>query len=672
VYAIIESFLSGTSDWQSSSYSHTPSGDPYLSQFGGVYAALQNSQDTFANDLSQVLLQNAEANAYLVEGASPSVFYGDFVLPGTDTFVFDSASMGQVVGSSTVVAGHYLTKRFKLGGPVISSVTPFLANGPGLVVPSGANITINGSGFSGATTAVYANNAGLNLNSVSGTQISAFLPGNLNGLIPVTVVNSAGFDTVNIMAAQPSVIAATPQGLRFSYTPGGQTPASQSIQITNAGGGTLTWSATAVTASGGNWLLLNSTAGTAPSTINASVSPAGLAPGAYNGSIQITSAGASNSPARINVTLTISAPPSVLSVSPLALTFTYTMGGTTPPGKSITITNTGGGTLNWTASTSNPWLFISPISGTAPSNPSISVNAAGLASGMYSGTITVSSPGSNSWLVQVSLTVSAAISGPQVSSGGIIGAGLSTPPVSALSSNAIASIFGTSFAPAGTARQVGSGDLVNGLLPTVVDGVCVFVNNVAAPIFALYSNQINFQVPQVLSSGTVGVQVATSCGTSSELRSASQQVSVAAATPEFFYFTNSSTGNNPIAAVNAITGNYIGPAGLIPGLSFVPTVPGDILTLYFTGGGATNPGYAQGQLPNSAANVAGVVGISIGGVQLSSGDILYVGVTPGSAGLYQANIQVPTGAQPGNQPVILTIGGASSPVGYLLIGPAGG
>jgi uncharacterized protein (TIGR03437 family) len=57
-------------------------------------------------------------------------------------------------------------------------------------------------------------------------------------------------------------------------------------------------------------------------------------------------------------------------------------------------------------------------------------------------------------------------------------------------------------------------------------------------------------------------------------------------------------------------------------------------------------------------------------VQLSSTDILYVGVALGYGGLYQLNIHIPAGTPQGSQPVVLTVGGRSSPAGYLLIGPA--
>jgi len=210
--------------------------------------------------------------------------------------------------------------------------------------------------------------------------------------------------------------------------------------------------------------------------------------------------------------------------------------------------------------------------------------------------------------------------------------------------------------------------LVNGRLPTTLDGLCLYVNNVRAPLFFLSSTQINFQVPEVPSSGTVGVQVAQFCGAPNELRSSIESVTVSLATPEFFYFKRNPDGKNPIAAINAVNGNRIGSPGLIPGANFVPAAPGDILTLFFTGGGSTNPMFAPGELSGTAASVTGLVAITIGGTQLDPVDVLYIGVAPGFAGLYQLNLRVPAGTQAGNQPVVLNIGNSASPAGYLFVG----
>jgi uncharacterized protein (TIGR03437 family) len=217
-------------------------------------------------------------------------------------------------------------------------------------------------------------------------------------------------------------------------------------------------------------------------------------------------------------------------------------------------------------------------------------------------------------------------------------------------------IFGTNFAPAGTAEQAG---LVNGQLPTNLSGLCVEFATVRAPIFALYPGQVNVQVPSV-TAGNVPVQIITGCDTPQAV--ASPPVSVAAQTtaPEFFYFTTGPTGGNPIAAVNAVTGGYVGAPGLISGATFTPAKSGDYLTLFATGFGATNPVFAPGVLPTGTPKVTAPVSITFGGVTLDPSDILYVGLSQ-FAGLYQVDIQVPAGVPNGNQPLVITVGGVASP-----------
>jgi uncharacterized protein (TIGR03437 family) len=245
---------------------------------------------------------------------------------------------------------------------------------------------------------------------------------------------------------------------------------------------------------------------------------------------------------------------------------------------------------------------------------------------------------------------------PSITSGGITSAGLSNPPVNVLSPNAIVSIFGTNFAPSGTATQAG---LVDGQLPTSLDGVCVEFATVRAPIFGVYASQLNVQVPAVVP-GNVPVQVITGCDTPQAVASPPVSVAAQATAPEFFYFTTTASGANPIAAVNAVTGGYIGAPGLISGAIFTPAKSGDYLTLFATGFGATNPAFAAGVLPTGQAKVSAPVSVTFGGVTLDLSDILYVGLSQ-YAGLYQVNIQVPSGVPDGNQPLVITVGGVASP-----------
>ncbi len=281
-------------------------------------------------------------------------------------------------------------------------------------------------------------------------------------------------------------------------------------------------------------------------------------------------------------------------------------------------------------------------------------------------TIAVSAPGLKT--VSFSITT-AALTAPIISNGGVASAGLSSPVVKTLAVNSIASIFGGLFAPVGTSRQVGPADLVGGKIPTNLDGVCVLFGTQRAPIFAIFPTQLNVQVPQV-ASGTVSVQVITKCDTPQAEISNSETALIQPASPEFFYFVHNANGRNPIAAVNAVTGGFVGAPGLISGATFTAAKADDFLLLFATGCGDTNPSFGPGELPDKGAQVTGPVSITWGGVTLASSDILYVGVSA-NAGLCQINIHVPKGIPDGDQPFVLTIGSAASPsTGFVTISNA--
>lgn len=267
--------------------------------------------------------------------------------------------------------------------------------------------------------------------------------------------------------------------------------------------------------------------------------------------------------------------------------------------------------------------------------------------------------------VQFNLTATAPL--PAISSGGIAGAGGSVPPVAQISPGGLASIYGSNFAPAGTSRQVYGGDLVNGNLPTQLAGVCVQVGGLPAFLTYVGPGQINIQVPAVPVDSTVDVQVTTNCGAANAQQSAPQKVVTKAATPELLYWLNNADGRNPVCAVDAITLADIGATGLISGLTFTPAKPGEILTIYGTSFGPTNPSVAPGTLPPGAASTTNNPVVTVGTVTLNSSDVLYAGVSPGSAGLYQLNIKVPALAD-GDYPVTLSLGSSTTPAGgYLTV-----
>ncbi len=122
--------------------------------------------------------------------------------------------------------------------------------------------------------------------------------------------------------------------------------------------------------------------------------------------------------------------------------------------------------------------------------------------------------------LQFQLTVKPAAFVPTISAGGVAGAGGSVPAVTQISPGALATIYGSNFAPQGTARQLQAGDLVGGNLPTSLASVCVQVGNTLGFPIYVSPGLINFQVPDVPVNSSVSVQVVTNCGAANEIRSA--------------------------------------------------------------------------------------------------------------------------------------------------------
>lgn len=254
---------------------------------------------------------------------------------------------------------------------------------------------------------------------------------------------------------------------------------------------------------------------------------------------------------------------------------------------------------------------------------------------------------------------------PAISAGGVTGAGGSSPAVTRLSSGALASIFGTNFTTARSGVSVQASDIVNGVLPTKLADTCVQVDSLRGYVTYVGSQQINFQVPEVPVNTTANVQVIANCGTANEMKSAPVAVQTQSATPEFLYWVRNLDGKDPIIAVNAVTGAYIGPVGLIPGLTFAPARPGDVLTIYCISLGPTNPVTRPGQASAGAAQIQSGLEVKIGTTTVDATNVIYAGASPGTAGLYQLNLRVPV-LPDGDHIVSLKLGEFSAPAGGFL------
>jgi len=95
----------------------------------------------------------------------------------------------------------------------------------------------------------------------------------------------------------------------------------------------------------------------------------------------------------------------VIALSGAALEFSSLQLAANPVAQTIQISNTGGGTLQWSITDNADWVELSPVSGTGPGTVSIAVNTAGLSAGTHLATLTVSSTGASNTPVTASITL---------------------------------------------------------------------------------------------------------------------------------------------------------------------------------------------------------------------------------------------------------------------------
>jgi uncharacterized protein (TIGR03437 family) len=105
------------------------------------------------------------------------------------------------------------------------------------------------------------------------------------------------------------------------------------------------------------------------------------------------------------------ASPPTIAAAPSSLQFTSD-GVAVPAAQTIQITNSGSGTLAWTATTSQPWLTVSPTSGTAPSTVTVSVAPAGMSAGTYTGNVQITATGASNTPLTVAVTLTVTAVGP--------------------------------------------------------------------------------------------------------------------------------------------------------------------------------------------------------------------------------------------------------------------
>ncbi|MDA0168685.1 choice-of-anchor D domain-containing protein [Solirubrobacter taibaiensis] len=435
-----------------------------LSESALAFSGVENGADPAARSIS---LSNVGGGTLSFSASSDqdwlTVSPHSGTAPGTLSVSVDLEGLaaGDHTGRVTVDAGAAGTKSVAVtltvvGAPelALSHSTLAFSGIEGAANPAARTVSVSNAGPGTLNFTATSDTAWLHVTPASGTaprDLSVSV--DLGGLQPgehsahVTVTSGASTKTIVVtlqVAPRPAVLALSTEALSFAGTQGGASPSAKSVSVSNSGGGSLSFTAQSDAA----WLSVSPGSGAAPRDVSVSVNLSGLAPGDRTGHITVDAGAAGTK--TVTVTLSVAERPAVLALSTEALSFAGTQGGASPSAKSVSVSNSGGGSLSFTAQSDAAWLSVSPGSGAAPRDVSVSVNLSGLAPGDRTGHITVDAGAAGTKTITVTLAVAA-------------------PPALSASPSALA-FNGTSGGAAPAAQAIAVSHTGGGTLPFTVAG----------------------------------------------------------------------------------------------------------------------------------------------------------------------------------------------------------
>ncbi len=619
----------------------------------------------------------------------------------TQTFAFTvvAESAGPVITNSSFANGAigqtYQQNLTSSGGcPSPFSPVPTFTLSSG-VLPAGLSLVYASSGFSigGIPTVAGTSNFMLTVKDACGrTSSSSFT---------LTVTGTTAGNSIVVSLS----------GLTFNIQQGADRPPVQTISLAGTNGASVNFTAVGSLA----LLSVSPGIGITPAALAVGLSTTALTPGVYNASVAISSpsvAGVITIPVTVNVT-----PGTALTVSPNSLAFRDA----TP--QLLTVTSGSSVHFTVTAFSNSNWLVVTPLGGDTPASLSVSVNLAGLTTGSYNGSVTLSPVGGATVVVPVNLVVPpppTVDANPRaITFTHTAGSELALPfrPIVVASSGAPVNFTAAADQPwivvnpaSGTApAQIGISVSPAGLAPGVYTGKVHLspgpaVNvtlTVAPPLpkLAAVTNAASFAVGPVApgelitifgsnigpftpaglrltSAGTVDTQLSETRvlfdGTPAPLVYVSQSQLSAIVPYEVFGQTGTKMQveykgirTEPIEVRVADAVPAIFPGAVLNQDSTLNSAqngaePGSIIVFYATGEGQTDPpGFTGAITRDVLAKPLLNVGVQIDG---RAADVLYAGAAPGlPSGVIQVNARVPDGVRRGaDVPLALIVGDAST------------
>lgn len=496
-------------------------------------------------------------------------------------------------------------------------------------------------------------------------------PGTYYGTVQV-LSNTAG-NSPQAITVQLTVLAAgsplppqvQPSALTFVGT-SGASPSAKIVTIANLTGGAMTYNSSRSTDDGQNWLINTPTNGNLTPSQQASmvVQPdyTNLTPGVYHGvitlrfasssatvnvvAIALGGAGASSAaaldgvgpqprasgcsnPAPLRVQVQDLSTPFSLNVGagvPLSVSVNDNCGNPVTTGQVFAHFNNGDKDLYLDHTQSGIWTKT-----WTPSQAQSSMRMIVFATTA----VGVTTIGGQSDILSGSMTTGKV---PLVFAGGVVSAAAYGRAAPAIAPCGFVSIFGS-----GLAAKTDSAQTVP--LPQSLGGTQVTLGGSPLAMNYVSDGVVNAVMPCDLPANAdrqIIVQTA-------KAQSTPASFNMAAAQPAIFTTNQQGTGQGVI--VNNATNQIAGPGAAV--------TTGDVIVIYCTGLGITDPAVASGDIPPGLAPTKNTVTLRIG---QQTAQVLYAGLTPQYPGVYQINALVPQGIPAGDQtPVTVSVAGQTSP-----------
>ena len=457
----------------------------------------------------------------------------------------------------------------------------------------------------------------------------------------------------------PALPDPSPAGVVFIGPSGQAVATGQIVNINTSSASPVAFQVSVSTADGTNWLTVNPSTGTStgqtPGEVTLTVDATQLIAGIYSGEADISMSGALRS---VNITFIVEPAGSIAAEKAVTGRAVGAAGSCTPSALALTeigLVNNFAVPAGWPAALT---VQLNDDCGNNVPNASVSASFSngdaplmlgGTQPGAYSATW---QPGTVS--AQMAVTVQAQSTTLKPAMAQLIGAinqNQNAPPV--ISENGTVNTFNRvpagALAPGMIVEVYGSGlatakGNTSGLpLPTSFQGSSLIVGPYQAPLYYVSSGQVNVQFDAELTPNQQYPVIAILNG--------------ALSVPVMTDISPIQLGvdANPDGLVIAQHG--VGSAYITESS---PAKQGEVVVIYLSGMGATNPAVKSGSPAPGSPPYAEVTAAPTVTLDGQAASVQFAGLVPGLVGLYQVNFQVPINAGTGDQTLIVSQNGVSS------------